>query len=160
MTSSKHHLHLLVIMIMSSTELTRCIFQFSYPISICHHSNTLRFANCKKCADMRVIVEDIVTLDSGPVVGVDWAGQLTPGLWSRPGQLSCSALQDWLGWSGLAWGLPWLCPLLLRVRLLSDQRDLGAGHHLQGLQWREQWAGSATEVSNNDWCCLTLFSSL
>ena len=43
---------------------------------------------------MRVIVEDIVTLDSGPVVGVDWAGQLTPGLWSRPGQLSCSALQD------------------------------------------------------------------
>ena len=34
MTSSKHHLHLLVIMIMSSTELTRCIFQFSYPLPI------------------------------------------------------------------------------------------------------------------------------
>ena len=124
---------------MSSTELDAS-FTFLIKISICHHSNTLIIAS------PRVIVEDIVMLEPGPGLGRQCHSQLSPGLWPRSGQLPRPALQDGAGRPGLAGQLPGLRPLLLGVRLLSDQGVLGARHHLQGLQWGEQWAGSATQV--------------
>ena len=160
MISSRHHLHLLVIMIMSSTELDASFNFLMIPLYLWSFQYIEPCQLYQLARHLVVIFEDIVMLEPGPGIGPHWEGHLTPGVWPRSGQLPRPALQDGPGWPGLAWGLPWLGSLLLRVRLLSDQGGLGAGHHLQGLQWREQRAGSATKVGIMSSSLLTVVSSL
>ena len=76
--------------------------------------------------------EDIVTTASPGELEPD-PGPLPPGFWPGSGQLPRTSLQDRPGLPGLAGGLPGLGGVLLGVRLLPDQGDLGAGDHLQGL---------------------------
>ena len=102
MISSKHHLHLLVIMIMSSTELGA---SFNFLIISFYRSSFQYIELCQLSImvwDPKVTFEDIVMIEPGPGIAPDWEGLLTPGVWPRSGQLPRPSLQDRPGRPGLA----------------------------------------------------------